>query len=71
ARANFVHPCWEATQRPDQMLSRGWLDSARLPGLGVVCWHEERPDVLAALRDLGVDGVCTDAPERFADVLGR
>ncbi|MGH4015483.1 MAG: glycerophosphodiester phosphodiesterase [Pseudonocardiaceae bacterium] len=71
ARANFVHPCWENAQRPDQMLSRGWLDSVRLQGLGVVCWHEERPDVLAALRDLGVDGVCTDAPERLADVLGR
>lgn len=71
ARANFVHPCWESTQRPDRLLSPAWLDTVRAQGLGVVCWHEERPDMLAALRDLGVDGICTDAPELLADVLGR
>lgn len=71
ARANFVHPCWEDMQRPDRLLSPAWLDTVRGQGLGVVCWHEERSDVLAALRDLGVDGICTDAPELLADVLGR
>lgn len=71
ARAHFVHPCWEDAHRPDKLLSAAWLDSVRALGLGVICWHEERPDVIAALRNLGVDGICTDAPELLADVLSR
>jgi glycerophosphoryl diester phosphodiesterase len=71
AQADFIHPCWEDEDHPDQLLSHTWLDTARAQGLGVVTWHEERPDVLVALRELGVDGICTDAPGLLADVLGR
>jgi glycerophosphoryl diester phosphodiesterase len=31
--------------------------------LGIIGWHEERPDVIAALRRVGIDGICSDAPE--------
>jgi glycerophosphoryl diester phosphodiesterase len=31
--------------------------------MGIICWHEERPDEIAALRRVGVDGICSDAPE--------
>jgi glycerophosphoryl diester phosphodiesterase len=71
ARADFIHPCWEAEEHPDRLLSPAWLDTVRAQGLGVVTWHEERPDVLVALRALGVDGICTDAPGLLADVLNR
>ena len=71
ARADFIHPCWEDEEHPDQLLSHAWLDTVRAQGLGVVSWHEERPDVLIALRELGIDGICTDAPGLLADVLGR
>jgi glycerophosphoryl diester phosphodiesterase len=71
ARADFIHPCWEDEEHPDRLLSPAWLDTVRAQGLGVVSWHEERPDVLVALRDLGVDGICTDAPGLLADALGR
>lgn len=69
ARADFVHPCWEAEERPDKLLRPEWLATVRAQGLGVVCWHEERPAVLAALRDLGVDGICTDTPGLLTEVL--
>jgi glycerophosphoryl diester phosphodiesterase len=71
AQAHFLHPCWEDAERPDRLLTPTWLNTVRRQGLGVVCWHEERPDVLAALRDLGVDGICTDDPEILTDVLRR
>ncbi len=38
---------------------------ARAAGLGIVCWHEERPKVIRALRQLGVDAICSDLPELF------
>jgi glycerophosphoryl diester phosphodiesterase len=60
--AHFVHPCWEAQPRPDRMLAGAWLDRIRSHQLGVICWHEERPDVLEGLYQLGVDGICTDTP---------
>jgi glycerophosphoryl diester phosphodiesterase len=69
ARAHFAHPCWEADERPDELLTQEWLAAVRAHDLGIVCWHEERPAVIAALRDLGVDGICTDAPKLLTEIL--
>lgn len=66
--ADFVHPCWEAELRPDKLLAGRWLDRVRRHGLGVICWHEERPDVLAELLTLGVDGICSDDPALLAEL---
>lgn len=60
AGAQYVHPCWERLAHPDQVLAESWLDEVRTAGLGVVCWHEERPEVLDRLCRLGVDAICTD-----------
>jgi glycerophosphoryl diester phosphodiesterase len=62
AQADFVHPCWEHDPRPDHTLAQ-WLDPLRQSGIGVICWHEERPDILTALYGLGVDGICSDQPQ--------
>jgi glycerophosphoryl diester phosphodiesterase len=35
----------------------------RAAGLGIIAWHEERPAEIAALRALGVDGICSNAPD--------
>jgi glycerophosphoryl diester phosphodiesterase len=66
--AHFVHPCWEAQPRPDRMLAGAWLDRVRHHHLGVICWHEERPEVLAGLYEVGVDGICTDTPALLTDI---
>jgi len=58
--ARYVHPCWERHPAPHQLLTPEWLARVRAAGLAVVCWHEERPDVLAALFGLGVAAICTD-----------
>ena len=63
ARANFVQPCWERFEQPSSLLTPGWIARVRQAGLGIICWHEERPDEIAALRRAGVDGLCSDAPE--------
>lgn len=63
ARANFVHPCRERYEHPSSLLTREWVARVRQADLGIICWHEERKDEIAALRRVGVDGICSDAPE--------
>jgi glycerophosphoryl diester phosphodiesterase len=62
-RADYVHPCWERLDAPHTFLTDDWLDNVRAAGLGVICWHEERPDEIAALQQLGVSGICSDQPD--------
>jgi glycerophosphoryl diester phosphodiesterase len=61
--ATYVHPCWERFPAPSALLTPEWVSRARAAGLGIICWHEERPEEIAALRKLGIDGICSDAPE--------
>jgi len=62
--ADFVHPCWEhAAAQPHTLLTREWVQRVRDAGLGIILWHEERPEEIAAIRRMGVDGICSDAPE--------
>jgi glycerophosphoryl diester phosphodiesterase len=61
--ASYVHPCWERLPRPSALLTAEWVQRARAADLGIICWHEERPEEIAALRRAGVDGICSDRPE--------
>ena len=61
--ADCVHPCWERFDSPAALLTEAWIEQVRAAGLDIICWHEERPPVIAALRALGVDGICSDQPE--------
>ena len=61
--ADFVHPCWERFDRPQDLLAPDWLAAAREAGLGVMIWHEERPEVIRDLYQLGIYGICTDEPQ--------
>jgi len=64
--ASYVHPCWESHPHPSSLLTPIWLDAVHSAGLGVITWHEERPDEIAALKELGVEGICSDRPELLA-----
>lgn len=66
--ATYVHPCWERHPAPHTLLTPQWLSRVRAEGLGVVCWHEERPEVLNALLELGVSAICTDQLDLLRDV---
>jgi glycerophosphoryl diester phosphodiesterase len=62
--AQYVHPAWEdKAAEPHRLLTRSWIDQIRAARLGIICWHEERPSEIAALRQLGVDGICSNAPD--------
>ncbi len=62
--ADFVHPCWENEgDRPDRLLDYGWVERVHSAGLGVIAWHEERPEVIKALYRLGVDAICSNRPD--------
>jgi len=62
--ADYVHPCWERLDpEPHKLLTVDWISRVRQAGLGIILWHEERLAEIAALRKLGVDGICSNAPE--------
>jgi len=62
--AQYLHPAWEnQAPEPHRLLTPEWIAKVRAAGLGIICWHEERPSEIAALRRLGVDGICSNAPE--------
>ena len=68
--ADFVHPCWEhRAEQPHRLLTPEWIAAARAADLGIVCWHEERPAEIAALKALGVDAICSDKPDLLRDTL--
>lgn len=63
-RADYVHPCWEkSAEQPHRLLTEDWLSRVRGAGLGIITWHEERPAEIAALKRLGVNGICSDRPD--------
>ena len=69
--ADFVHPCWEnRAEQPHRLLTPEWIAAVRAADLGIVCWHEERPAEIAALKALGVDAICSDKPELLRDTAG-
>ena len=62
--AQYVHPAWEDwAAEPHKLLTPDWMNKVRAAGLGIITWHEERPSEIAALRKLGVDGICSNAPD--------
>ena len=62
--ALYVHPAWECrAAEPHRLLTPEWISQVRTAALGIICWHEERPSEIAALRQLGVDGICSNAPD--------
>jgi len=62
--AAFVSP-W------DGLTSPAVIAAAHEAGLGVIVWTVNDPEAMAALADLGVDGIVTDRPDLLRVVLGR
>lgn len=66
AGASYVHPAWrDQHPRPDELLTADWIERVRGAGLGIISWHEDRPEVIASLRRLGVDAICSGDPGRL------
>jgi len=61
--ASYLHPCWGHLPDALSLLTPAWVAQAREAGLGVISWSEQRPEWLVALSRLGLDGICSDAPE--------
>ena len=68
--ADYVHPCWESqAPEPHCLLTPEMLRAVRGAGLGIMLWHEERPEELRELIRLDVDGICTNAPDVLSSLL--
>jgi glycerophosphoryl diester phosphodiesterase len=68
--ADYVHPCWErGAAAPHTLLPPELVSAIHAQGLGIVVWHEERPEELRALVKLDVQGICTNTPDVLAGIL--
>jgi glycerophosphoryl diester phosphodiesterase len=68
--ADYVHPCWErGSPTPHKLLTPEMIAHMRGSGLGIILWHEERPEELRELVKLGVDGICTNTPDLLTTIL--
>ena len=68
--ADYVHPCWErGASDPHRLLTPELVASIHARGLGIVVWHEERPEELRELVKLDVQGICTNTPDILAGIL--
>lgn len=54
---------------PLRLVTRRFVRRAHDGGLGVFVWTVNRPEVMRALLDLGVDGLISDVPARVRRVL--
>lgn len=71
--ADMIHLCWEnaGNGRPQGLVTPELLDEATARDLGIVLWHEERPEVLSEIIRLPVLGVCSNEPEQMVQLLSR
>jgi len=61
---DLVHLCWrDAAENPVTLLTDDLLQKFADRGHQIVIWHEERADVLDALWDKQIMGICSDRPE--------
>jgi glycerophosphoryl diester phosphodiesterase len=68
--ADYVHPSWEkAAACPHVLVPPDLITSIRNRGLGIILWHEERPEELNELVKSDVDGICTNTPDVLAAIL--
>jgi glycerophosphoryl diester phosphodiesterase len=68
--ADYVHPCWEKHDpRPHRLLTSSLVEKIRSHSLGIVIWHEERPEELRELVKCDIDAICTNTPDVLADIL--
>ena len=69
-------PKFKALQVPESMmgvrvLTRSLVESARARQLQVHAWTVNEAEDMRRLKELGVDGIMTDYPDRLLAVLGR
>ncbi len=64
AGADIIHLCWEAAgPRPQDLVDSALIAAAQRARREIVLWHEERADVIAAIIQLPILGICSDRPE--------
>lgn len=52
------------------LVTRSLVETARAAGVEVFAWTVDDPGRMRALRALGVDGICTNDPRLFAELVG-
>ncbi|MCP4999702.1 MAG: hypothetical protein GY933_13425 [Hyphomicrobiales bacterium] len=70
---DIIHLCWrDASDAPHDLVTDALIKQASDQGRQIVAWHEERLDIVDALLEMPLLGICSDRPEvlkpfRFGD----
>jgi glycerophosphoryl diester phosphodiesterase len=67
--ARFAAMSVQCTQIPYGLATARYVRRARAAGLAVHVWTVNDPEVMAAMLDLGVDGIMTDQTEALREVM--
>ncbi len=64
AGADYVHFCWERrSPTPHKLLSPELVTKIHEQGLGIIIWHEERPEEIREILKYGIQGICSNRPD--------
>jgi len=61
--ALYAHFCWEKAPDPHMLLDDELFQEVKRHGLGVIVWHEERPEVIVEIVKRPIDAICSNKPD--------
>lgn len=61
--ARYAHFCWESAPEPHTLLDAQLFATAEEHGLGVVAWHEERPEIIQEIVKRPIAAICGNKPD--------
>lgn len=70
AGADYVHFCWEGqSPTPHKLLSPELVAEIHEQGLGIIIWHEERPEEIREIIKYPIQGICSNRPELLSALI--
>jgi len=64
AGADYIHLCWEGrSPTPHKLLTPELVAKIHEQGLGIIIWHEERPEEIREILKYPIEGICSDRPD--------
>jgi glycerophosphoryl diester phosphodiesterase len=64
AGADYIHFCWEGrSPTPHKLLTPELVAKIHEQGLGIIIWHEERPEEIREILKYPIEGICSDRPD--------
>lgn len=61
--ADYIHFCWEGrSPTPHKLLTPELVARIHEQALGIITWHEERPEEIREILKYPIEGICSNRP---------